>query len=169
MGPLSTVNNNLKQIRKHGWTGTFWLLVPSAMQTWKTQSVKGNTGTLCSHSISRAELTKWWPAAAPPLPWGHWDTAAKRGMTSAPYLLKLFSFFLEFLFQRTSGTFCILSIPAQSFSQFVQFVFQCSVLTANKKAQYKTKCQGKKSYLWHWKNQSQVLAQFTIVFWHFLS
>ena len=55
-------------------------LVPSAMQTWKTQSVKGNTGTLCSHSISRAELTKWWPAAAPPLPWGHWDTAAKRRM-----------------------------------------------------------------------------------------
>lgn len=56
-----------------------------------------------------------------------------------PYLLELFFFFLDFLFQRTSGTFCILTLTAQIFSQFFQFLFQSSTLTTNESIQYKTK------------------------------
>lgn len=127
---------NPKQIRKHEYKRTFWLLSPFSNQKLKDEKVWRKMHRLLPSSLSTSPRTENIPdnvtVTCPQ------SLAHKRLPNPSSYLLKRLFFFLGFLFQRTLGTFCVLPLTTQIFSQLFQFLFQCSTLTTNKNVQYKT-------------------------------
>lgn len=121
-------------------------LLPSSLSTSpRTENIPDNVTVTCPQSL-----------------------AHKRLPNPSSYLLKRLFFFLGFLFQRTLGTFCVLPLTTQIFSQLFQFLFQCSTLTTNKNVQYKTGLFKERSNILNFQKNSKFWFKFTIVVLTFL-
>lgn len=155
---------NPKQIRKHEYKRTFWLLSPFSNQKLKDEKVWRKMHRLLPSSLSTSPRTENIPdnvtVTCPQ------SLAHKRLPNPSSYLLKRLFFFLGFLFQRTLGTFCVLPLTTQIFSQLFQFLFQCSTLMT-KMFSTKQDYSRKEAIFWIFRKIPSSGSSLLLLFWHF--